>query len=111
LYLDDGPTEVGLESTVVSLLGERPALLRPGGLPVEEIEGLIGPLERPEAGSALHSPGQLASHYAPGKPLRLEASEVAPDEALLAFGPEVPQGAVQTINLSPTGDLREAAAR
>lgn len=110
LYLDGGPTEIGLESTVVALLGDRPLLLRPGGLPVEEIEAVTGPLARPAAGGPQHSPGQLASHYAPGKPLRLEATDVAADEALLAFGPAVPAGAAATINLSPQGDLREAAA-
>jgi L-threonylcarbamoyladenylate synthase len=113
LYLDAGATAIGLESTVVSLLGAEPLLLRPGGLAAEEIEAVVGPLGRPaetsgEAGRL--SPGLLASHYAPGKPLRLEATAVAPDEALLAFGSEVPQGAAATINLSPAGDLREAAA-
>lgn len=114
LYLDGGQTAIGLESTVVSLLGPEPLLLRPGGLPAEELEALVGPLDRPAAtaeDAARLSPGLLASHYAPGKPLRLEATAVAPDEALLAFGPEVPPGAAATINLSPAGDLREAAAR
>ncbi len=116
LYLDGGPTEIGLESTVVSLLGPRPLLLRPGGLPVEEIEALLGPLGRPAADAATEdsarlSPGLLTSHYAPGKPLRLEARAVAADEALLAFGPDVPAGAAATVNLSPRGDTREAAAR
>ncbi|SME97192.1 translation factor SUA5 [Tistlia consotensis] len=113
LYLDDGPTAVGLESTVVSLLGPEPLLLRPGGLPLEELEAELGPLGRvaaEEGGAARLSPGLLTSHYAPTKPLRLEATAVAPDEALLAFGPEVPEGAAQTINLSPAGDTREAAA-
>lgn len=117
LYLDAGPTAIGLESTVVSLLGERPLLLRPGGLPLDELEAELGPLERADEtgagpeGSARLSPGLLTSHYAPMKPLRLEATAVAPDEALLAFGPEVPEGAAATINLSRTGDTREAAAR
>ncbi|MEX2631496.1 MAG: L-threonylcarbamoyladenylate synthase [Tistlia sp.] len=113
LYLDDGPTAIGLESTVVSLVGPEPLLLRPGGLPLEEIEALAGPLGRLESSgsrAARLSPGLLASHYAPSKPLRLESTAVAPDEALLAFGPEVPAGAAATINLSPTGDTREAAA-
>ena len=57
------------------------------------------------------SPGQLASHYAPGTPLRLDATTVRPDEALLAFGGEAPAGARVTLNLSPSGNLEEAAAK
>ena len=57
------------------------------------------------------SPGQLASHYAPGTPLRLDATTVRPDEALLAFGGEAPAGARVTLNLSPSGNLVEAAAK
>ena len=111
LILDGGPCTVGVESTVVDLSGDRPALLRPGGVAREELEAVAGPLldpaQDPEAPS---SPGQLASHYAPHARLRLNARDPAPDEALLAFGPEVPAGAKVTANLSPTGDLREAAA-
>jgi L-threonylcarbamoyladenylate synthase len=59
--------------------------------------------------AAPRSPGQLASHYAPRLPVRLEARAVASDEALLAFGPEVPDGALAVRNLSPTGDIEEAA--
>jgi L-threonylcarbamoyladenylate synthase len=59
---------------------------------------------------ALKGPGMLESHYAPGHPVRLSATTAAVDEALLAFGPAVPSGAAETLNLSPTGDLREAAA-
>jgi L-threonylcarbamoyladenylate synthase len=57
------------------------------------------------------SPGQLAAHYAPETRLRLGATRVSPNEALLAFGPRIPKGAIATINLSPGGDLNEAAAR
>src|SRR6202035_4929626 len=60
--------------------------------------------------SARKSPGQLESHYAPGRPVRLEATSVGPDECLLAFGPTPPAGAMLTYNLSPTGILAEAAA-
>lgn len=114
LIIDGGPCPVGVESTVIDLSTSRPCLLRPGGLPREDIEALIG--ERLTiAGKAadnvedLRSPGQLRSHYAPDHPLRLDAVDVAPDEALLAFGPAPLEGAAYTINLSPTGDLREAA--
>jgi L-threonylcarbamoyladenylate synthase len=58
----------------------------------------------------LHAPGQLESHYAPSLPVRLDALSAGPDEGLLAFGPDVPQGAALTLNLSPGGDLAEAAA-
>jgi len=111
LILDGGPCTVGLESTVVSLAGDEPLLLRPGGLPPAAIERWLGrPLRRPEADAPLASPGMLASHYAPERPIRLNAAEVRPDEALLAFGPRVPPGAAFTLNLSDSGDLTEAAA-
>ena len=78
----------------------------------EELEATAGPLVDPAPDpDAPASPGQLASHYAPTARLRLNASDPAPDEALLAFGADVPAGAKVTANLSPTGDLREAAAQ
>lgn len=112
LILDGGPCTIGVESTVVDLTGKVPVLLRPGGLPVEEIEARIGPLAERDASdaSAPHSPGRLPSHYAPDRPLRLNAHEVRKDEALLAFGPDPLPGAQVALNLSATGDLREAAA-
>jgi L-threonylcarbamoyladenylate synthase len=111
LILDGGACAVGLESSVLDLTGERPSLLRPGGIPKEVLEDALGPIE--EDGSQDHaprSPGRLASHYAPGRPLRLEAREVNPDEALLAFGPAPPAGARTTLNLSQNGDIVVAAA-
>ncbi len=114
LILDDGPCPLGLESTVLDLSGEEARLLRPGGVPSEEIEDLIGPVElaaTPADGSeALLGPGQLSSHYAPEHPLRLDAQQVSGDEALLAFGPEPLSGAKVMLNLSPGGDPLEAAA-
>lgn len=111
--LDSGACAVGLESTVLNLVGT-PSLLRPGGVPVEAIEALLGPVVRfkggANTGGGLLSPGLLASHYAPVLPLRLNATEAAPDEALLAFGPDVP-AAPLVWNLSEAGDLREAATR
>ena len=115
LVLDGGPCAIGLESTVVDATGERPVLLRPGGVTLEALEQVAGPVITPEnvtAGrdpDAPSSPGQLASHYAPALPVRLNATDVKPDEALLAFGPKLP-GAAVTLNLSESGDLQEAAA-
>lgn len=112
--LDGGPCAVGLESTVLDLSGGGAALLRPGGVTAEAIEAEIGPVGRaldPGAAPAhLRSPGMLLSHYAPELPVRLGATEAAPEEALLAFGPEVPPAAL-VWNLSERGDLSEAAAR
>ena len=114
--LDDGPCAVGVESTVLDLTGAGPVLLRPGGVPVEALEALLGPIGRAlplaaaAASASLRSPGMMLSHYAPGLPVRLGATTVAADEALLAFGPPLP-GAAVTWNLSETGDLPEAAAR
>jgi L-threonylcarbamoyladenylate synthase len=110
MILDGGPCPIGLESTVVSLLAAEPVLLRPGGIAEEDIAAVVGPLGRPAPEGPLASPGMLESHYAPQRALRLEASEVGPEEALLAFGAEPPAGAAATLNLSPGGDLGEAAA-
>ncbi|MGI9510811.1 MAG: L-threonylcarbamoyladenylate synthase [Geminicoccaceae bacterium] len=115
VILDGGACPVGLESTVLDLCGERPVLLRPGGLARHDIEAAIGStLADGKAGDqtkgGLRSPGQLSSHYAPRHRLRLNAEDVAADEALLAFGPMPFEGASVTANLSETGDLTEAAA-
>lgn len=105
--LDGGASDVGLESTVVALL-DAPRLLRPGAATRAEIEAVVGPLAEAEA-DARRSPGRLARHYAPQSPVRLNADAPRPGEAYLAFGP-APAGE-RIWNLSPTGDLREAAAR
>jgi len=114
LILDGGPCTVGLESTVLDLSTATPTLLRPGGATREAIEAVIGPIALSEAlptgTAARKSPGQLASHYAPARPMRLRATSVGPDEALLAFGADVLPGARLSLNLSPSGDLTEAAA-
>ena len=109
LILDGGRSSVGLESTVLDLSGEAPTLLRPGGVGLEELTELLGPIAAPVSGRP-KSPGMLASHYAPALPLRLEAVAARPGEALLAFGPEVPPGFAQVEWLSRAGDLAEAAA-
>lgn len=104
MVLDGGPCRIGLESTVLDLTGERPAILRPGAVTDEEVVAVIGPLA--PAGPAIRSPGLLARHYATRLPLRLNAREARQGEALLGFGP-APRA---TLNLSPAGDLTEAAA-
>jgi L-threonylcarbamoyladenylate synthase len=106
LILDGGPCRVGVESTVLDLTGTPPVLLRPGGIPVEELRDILGPMAAPEDG-AVRAPGMLRRHYAPSRPLRLNARESGPEEALLGFGPDI---APATLNLSPRGDLVEAAA-
>jgi hypothetical protein len=103
-------TPNGIESTVVDVSSPSPALLRHGGVTQEDIEVVIGKLAPAAPSATPKSPGQLESHYAPTLPLRLDISDVKPDEALLAFGPEIPSGARTTANLSPSGDLVEAAA-
>ena len=108
MILDAGPCPLGLESTVVGFDGERPMLLRPGGVTAEEIEDVVGPLRSPAHADRPSAPGQLASHYAPTAPVRLDARQAEAGEVLLGFGPDAPVDAA--LNLSTTGDLREAAA-
>lgn len=109
--LDGGPCAVGVESTILGLDGPA-TLLRPGGVALEEIEALIGPVARHKAGGKLTAPGQLASHYAPSAALRLNAG---PESGAIHIGfgadtpAETPPGAA-TLNLSPGGSLPEAAA-
>ncbi len=108
--LDGGPCAIGLESTVLSVLGSGVQLLRPGGLERGRIEAVIGPVENAET-DARRSPGRLALHYAPDTPVRLNVRRPERDEAYLAFGPaETPLPQNQVWNLSAAGDLREAAA-
>lgn len=97
LIIDGGATERGLESTIVAATGERLRLLRPGPIIVDA---------EPVTGSKIEAPGQLASHYAPSKPLRLNAVAAEPDEYLIGFG-----AIAGDASLSPAGDLVEAAAR
>jgi len=117
LIVDGGATPVGVESTIVACLGA-PILLRPGGIPREAIERILGrrlagPASDAASAQAPLAPGMLASHYAPRTRLRLDAREVVPGEALLAFGAAPiagADGAVRMLNLSPRSDLIEAAA-
>jgi L-threonylcarbamoyladenylate synthase len=112
MVLDGGPCTVGVESTIVSCLG-KPALLRPGGVAREEIERILGrALALPTAAQAAPlAPGMLDSHYAPKARLRLEAQAPRAGEAFLAFGPDAPAASGMSLNLSPRGDLIEAAAK
>ncbi|HUI14879.1 MAG TPA: L-threonylcarbamoyladenylate synthase [Xanthobacteraceae bacterium] len=115
LIIDGGATPVGVESTIVACL-DGPALLRPGGLSRAAIESVLGrPLaEAPaDAAEAPLAPGMLPSHYAPRTPVRLNAGSIKPGEALLAFGPAPVRDADKAalvLNLSPRGDVIEAAA-
>ena len=118
LIVDGGAVAVGVESTIVGCF-ETPMLLRPGGLPREAIERVLGRALSQVAdnsggdSAAPLAPGMLASHYAPRTPVRLEAGRVGADEALLAFGPaDIPgvDAATLVLNLSASGDVNEAAA-
>ena len=112
MILDGGPSPLGIESTVVSVAGPNLVLLRPGAIPREAIERVLGaPLATGTSAERGASPGQQPSHYAPRTPLRLDATTVSPDEVLLAFGDNLPQGARLAINLSQSGNLEEAAAK
>jgi L-threonylcarbamoyladenylate synthase len=106
--LDGGPCRVGLESTVVGVFGGDLVLLRPGGVTREQIEAVAGPIIDSDEGAA-RSPGRLARHYAPSKPLRLDIPAPSPGAAYLAFGPDAPEGPLVR-NLSPSGEVQEAAA-
>ncbi len=124
LILAGGKSAVGLESTVLDMTGEIPVMLRPGGVTREDIEMQLGVkilVELEAVNDKPKSPGQLLRHYAPATPLRLKAVDLAPGEALLAFGStrfmgirgggavkDLPYGAL--LNLSETGDLTVAAA-
>ena len=112
LILDDGPSTIGVESTVVDASGSEVVLLRTGGVTREAIEEVLGAriASRLANDTNPSSPGQLTSHYAPRANVRLDATAARPGEALLAFGPIVPDHRGPMLNLSPTGDLIEAAA-
>lgn len=111
--VDGGATQIGVESTIVACLGDTPRLLRPGGVPRDSIESVVGVTLAAggQAASAPIAPGALMSHYAPRALVRLDAREVLRREAALLFGPDLPglDGAVAAFNLSPSGDLAEAA--
>ena len=98
LIVDGGPTALGLESTIVAFTDGRPRLLRPGPIAFDALDAA--------AADRIEAPGQLASHYAPSKPLRLDATDAADDEWLIGFGPIRGDD-----SLSASGDIDEAAAK
>jgi L-threonylcarbamoyladenylate synthase len=104
LVLDGGATKLGLESTIVRIAADGIALLRPGPIDFADIAATAG-LAEAQAGPGIAAPGQLASHYAPSKPLRLNAARAEPDEWLIGFGPVKGDS-----TLSDSGDVAEAAA-
>lgn len=107
LILDGGECARGIESTIVALRpGGAWSLLRPGPIAREAIAGALGDAREVAPGGAIEAPGQLASHYAPGKPVRLNAQSAQADEFLIGFGT-----VAGDVTLSATGDLAEAAAR
>jgi L-threonylcarbamoyladenylate synthase len=106
LVLDGGACAAGLESTIVALREDGSwQLLRPGPVTEAQISAVLGEDPAAVTSQRIEAPGQLAGHYSPGKPLRLEAREAAPDEFLIGFG-----AVAGDISLSPAGDLAEAAA-
>ncbi|MDR7415487.1 MAG: L-threonylcarbamoyladenylate synthase [Armatimonadota bacterium] len=116
LILDAGPTPHGIESTIVSVLGETPQVLRVGAVPVEELEAVLGPVEVATSARRPQAPGQLPSHYAPRTHLSVARAEevpvsARPRSAYLAFQRPPEDGFAAVRVLSPRGDLREAAAR
>ena len=117
MVIDGGPCRVGIESTVIDLSAGAPCLLRPGAITAEALarvlgENVLAADPAVAADNRPRSPGSLARHYAPSRPLRINAGNASKTEALLAFGPNAPRDDLTQgiLNLSPTGDLVEAAA-
>ena len=115
LILNAGASVVGVESTIVKVEDGELRLLRPGGLAAREIERVAGTAlkRKKKASAAIEAPGMLASHYAPGAAVRLDATDIAANEVLIRFGtPDIAGigNAVAVLDLSTTGDLSEAAA-
>ncbi len=110
--LDGGPCRHGLESTIVGCLGGRPQLLRAGAITREAIESMLGSAidTTSPTRTAPNAPGELASHYAPKAELRLGAASASADEAALDFGDSLRGGTKARLDLSPSGDLIEAAS-
>lgn len=108
LIIDGGPCKIGMESTILGFEDDQPVLLRPGGISREEIERVTGfPVRAYTDQNTISAPGQLKSHYAPKARLRLNADAAENGEAYLGFGP----GSSGGLNLSPSGDLTEAASK
>ena len=115
LILEGGRSRIGVESTVIDVSGVEPRILRPGGVTQERLEEILGRKvavfeATTGAEEALASPGMLSSHYAPHLPVRLNAETAEDGEAFLGFGSAAVSGGAARLNLSPSGDLNEAAA-
>ena len=106
--LDGGTCAIGVESTIIDLTAKNPVLLRPGGVTVEKIITAAGALD-PAEKEKIVAPGMLKSHYSPKTPIRMNATHCVAGEALLAFGPKPLVGSKYQENLSPSGNLIEAA--
>lgn len=106
LVLDGGPCAAGIESTIVALREDGWEMLRPGPVTAEQIAGILGDARASAGTGQIEAPGQLASHYSPGKPVRLNAQAAERDEFLIGFG-----SIAGDVSLSPTGDMAEAASR
>lgn len=102
-------SKIGLESTIIDMTQETPVILRYGGLSIDAIKEVIPQIEFAGHSETIKAPGQLLKHYAPKIPLRLNATKVYAGEALLAFGDPLPTSG-PSLNLSPSGDLIEAAS-
>jgi L-threonylcarbamoyladenylate synthase len=114
LILDAGPTPVGVESTILKVENDRLTLLRPGGIATGAIEAVAGfEVVRSKADGPIEAPGMLSSHYAPDAGVVLDARHSEPGDAVIRFGGAALEGddkAVLLLDLSPDGDLAEAAA-
>ena len=109
--IDGGPCRVGIESTILDLSQSEPVLLRPGAVSLDDLQYLLGPIKTlsTETRGPIRAPGMTKRHYAPKIAMRIKATTVDDDEALLAFGDQPLEGGLMTLNLSPSGDLNEAA--
>lgn len=113
LIVDGGPCTVGIESTIVRAEADQLVLLRPGSITMEEMEAETGLPVIAASGDSVEAPGMMKSHYAPRAMMRLDVTECPAGAALLAFGDSTGKnraGAAESLNLSESGDLREAAA-
>ncbi len=108
LIIDAGPCPSGIESTVLKIESDHAVLLRPGAIPVSHFVPYISDLRLPEKSERISAPGMLESHYAPNAKVRLNAKSKKAGEAFLAFGPTHIEA---DYNLSPSGDLNEAARK
>ena len=111
LIIDNGPCPVGLESTILKVTGENTIVeLRPGAITIDMVEGVTGIVPDVQATGKIEAPGMMKSHYAPNAGVQLNCRHLDGSETVLAFGNQERPDGLEIFNLSPTGDLREAAA-